>query len=125
MARTAQDELTVLEDGLEALRDEIRGRGFDGGRLSHARFGIHARPHLITAPRRGIIDRVAHSKESYEYSKVVRSRGDRTPTHLTEEQPMTQTITPEEAADRLAIRELIDAYAHRADRRDTISFVTQ
>ncbi|WP_336111076.1 nuclear transport factor 2 family protein [Streptomyces sp. PTD9-10] len=27
------------------------------------------------------------------------------------------TITPEEAADRLAIRELIDAYAHFADRR--------
>ena len=31
---------------------------------------------------------------------------------------MTQTITPEEAADRLAIRDLIDAYAHCADRRD-------
>jgi ketosteroid isomerase-like protein len=28
------------------------------------------------------------------------------------------TISPEEAADRLAIRELIDAYAHCADRRD-------
>jgi SnoaL-like domain len=28
------------------------------------------------------------------------------------------SITPEEAADRLAIRELIDAYAHCADRRD-------
>jgi hypothetical protein len=28
------------------------------------------------------------------------------------------TISPQEAADRLAIRELIDAYAHRADRRD-------
>ncbi len=27
-------------------------------------------------------------------------------------------IAPEEAADRLAIRELIDAYAHCADRRD-------
>ncbi len=27
-------------------------------------------------------------------------------------------ITPGEAADRLAIRELIDAYAHCADRRD-------
>jgi hypothetical protein len=27
-------------------------------------------------------------------------------------------MTPEEAADRLAIRELIDAYAHCADRRD-------
>ncbi|MFF4121195.1 nuclear transport factor 2 family protein [Streptomyces sp. NPDC001714] len=27
------------------------------------------------------------------------------------------TITPEEAADRLAIRELINAYAHFADRR--------
>ena len=27
-------------------------------------------------------------------------------------------ITPREAADRLAIRELIDAYAHCADRRD-------
>ena len=27
-------------------------------------------------------------------------------------------ITPTEAADRLAIRELIDAYAHCADRRD-------
>ncbi len=25
---------------------------------------------------------------------------------------MTKTITPEEEADRLAIRELIDAYAH-------------
>lgn len=30
---------------------------------------------------------------------------------------MTATITPEETADRLAIRELIDAYAHFADRR--------
>ena len=28
------------------------------------------------------------------------------------------TITPSEAADRLAIRELIEAYAHCADRRD-------
>jgi hypothetical protein len=28
------------------------------------------------------------------------------------------TITPEEAADRLAIRELVEAYAHCADRRD-------
>ena len=27
-------------------------------------------------------------------------------------------ISPQEAADRLAIRELIDAYAHCADRRD-------
>ena len=27
-------------------------------------------------------------------------------------------ITPAELADRLAIRELVDAYAHRADRRD-------
>jgi ketosteroid isomerase-like protein len=27
-------------------------------------------------------------------------------------------LTPEQAADRLAIRELIDAYAHCADRRD-------
>ena len=27
-------------------------------------------------------------------------------------------ILPEEAADRLAIRELVDAYAHCADRRD-------
>ena len=31
---------------------------------------------------------------------------------------MTATVTPEEAADRLAIRELVDAYAHCADRRD-------
>src|ERR1700732_4949391 len=30
------------------------------------------------------------------------------------------TISPEEAADRLAIRELVDAYAHSADRRDAI-----
>ena len=29
-------------------------------------------------------------------------------------------ISPEEAADRLAIRELIDAYAHCADRRDAV-----
>jgi len=28
------------------------------------------------------------------------------------------SISPAEAADRLAIRELIDAYAHCADRRD-------
>jgi hypothetical protein len=28
------------------------------------------------------------------------------------------TISPAEAADRLAIRELVDAYAHCADRRD-------
>src|ERR1700704_2548840 len=30
----------------------------------------------------------------------------------------TTEITPAEQADRLAIRELVDAYAHRADRRD-------
>jgi hypothetical protein len=29
-----------------------------------------------------------------------------------------ETISPEEAADRLAIRELVEAYAHCADRRD-------
>lgn len=29
-----------------------------------------------------------------------------------------QSISPEEAADRLAIRELVEAYAHCADRRD-------
>ncbi len=29
-------------------------------------------------------------------------------------------LSPEEAADRLAIRELIDAYAHCADRRDAV-----
>src|ERR1700739_1291844 len=29
-----------------------------------------------------------------------------------------QTISPREAADRLAIRELVEAYAHCADRRD-------
>jgi hypothetical protein len=28
------------------------------------------------------------------------------------------TISPQQAADRLAVRELIDAYAHCADRRD-------
>jgi hypothetical protein len=28
-------------------------------------------------------------------------------------------LTPAEAADRLALRELFDAYAHCADRRDT------
>ena len=27
-------------------------------------------------------------------------------------------ISPEEAADRLSIRELVEAYAHCADRRD-------
>ena len=32
---------------------------------------------------------------------------------------MTQRMTPEEAVDRLAIRELIDAYASCADRRDS------
>jgi ketosteroid isomerase-like protein len=31
---------------------------------------------------------------------------------------MNIAISPEEAADRLAIRELIEAYAHCADRRD-------
>jgi len=30
------------------------------------------------------------------------------------------TISPQEAADRLAIRELVEAYAHCADRRDAI-----
>ena len=29
-------------------------------------------------------------------------------------------LTPREAADRLAIRELVDAYAHCADRRDVV-----
>jgi SnoaL-like domain len=32
-----------------------------------------------------------------------------------------RSISPEEAADRLAIRELIDAYAHCADRRNAKS----
>jgi len=32
--------------------------------------------------------------------------------------PSRARISPEEAADRLAIRELVDAYAHCADRRD-------
>ena len=32
-----------------------------------------------------------------------------------------KNISPEEAADRLALRELIDAYAHCADRRDAKS----
>jgi hypothetical protein len=31
---------------------------------------------------------------------------------------MSVEMTPTEAADRLAIRELVDAYAHCADRRD-------
>ena len=31
------------------------------------------------------------------------------------------TISPSEAADRLAIRELVEAYAHCADRRDAKS----
>jgi hypothetical protein len=31
---------------------------------------------------------------------------------------LTGSISPQEAADRLAIRELFDAYAHCADRRD-------
>ena len=30
------------------------------------------------------------------------------------------SISPKEAADRLAIRELVEAYAHSADRRDAI-----
>ena len=29
------------------------------------------------------------------------------------------TVSPTEAADRLAIRELVEAYAHCVDRRDT------
>jgi ketosteroid isomerase-like protein len=32
--------------------------------------------------------------------------------------PAPATLSPQEAADRLAIRELVDAYAHCADRRD-------
>jgi len=31
------------------------------------------------------------------------------------------TVSPSEAADRLAIRELVEAYAHCADRRDAKS----
>ena len=33
----------------------------------------------------------------------------------------TRSISPSEAADRLAIRELVEAYAHCADRRDAKS----
>ncbi|MDT3446666.1 MULTISPECIES: hypothetical protein [unclassified Pseudofrankia] len=33
---------------------------------------------------------------------------------------MTTPITGAEAADRLAIRDLVDAYAHCADRRDAV-----
>ena len=32
--------------------------------------------------------------------------------------PAPETLSPRDAADRLAIRELIEAYAHCADRRD-------
>lgn len=32
----------------------------------------------------------------------------------------SRTLSPQESADRLAIRELIDAYAHCADRRDLV-----
>jgi hypothetical protein len=37
-----------------------------------------------------------------------------------EDTPMSKhiSISPNEAADRLAIRELVEAYAHCADRRD-------
>ncbi|GAA4490920.1 hypothetical protein GCM10023094_54920 [Rhodococcus olei] len=31
---------------------------------------------------------------------------------------LSRTLSPQESADRLAIRELVDTYAHRADRRD-------
>jgi hypothetical protein len=31
------------------------------------------------------------------------------------------TISPDEAADRLAIRELVEAYAHCADRQEATS----
>jgi hypothetical protein len=34
--------------------------------------------------------------------------------------PAIHPLSPEEAADRLAIRGLIDAYAHCADRRDAV-----
>jgi hypothetical protein len=34
---------------------------------------------------------------------------------------MSPEMTPSEAADRLAIRELVDAYAHCADRRQADS----
>jgi SnoaL-like domain len=40
-----------------------------------------------------------------------------TTTPIHESNPMHAAITPEVAADRLAIRQLIDAYAHHADRR--------
>ena len=33
---------------------------------------------------------------------------------------MTQAVPPDDSADRLGIRELIDAYAHCADRRDAL-----
>ena len=33
---------------------------------------------------------------------------------------MSRSMPPNEGADRLAIRELIDAYAHCADRRDKL-----
>src|SRR6201998_1769019 len=43
-------------------------------------------------------------------------------TNRTRRRLMSQdlAISPEEAADRLAIRELVEAYAHCADRRDAI-----
>jgi hypothetical protein len=34
------------------------------------------------------------------------------------QRPSRETIPPHEIADRIAIRELVDAYAHCADRRD-------
>src|SRR6201999_4648293 len=63
------------------------------------------------------------ASESRRFSKPARSLGNCHPYRAASNQ-RTQTmakharVTPEEAADRLAIRELIEAYAHCADRRD-------
>src|SRR5580704_13637862 len=63
--------------------------------------------------------------ESRRFSKHGQSSNDRCPaehrgTLNQGDQLMGKhvNISPEEAADRLAIRELVEAYAHCADRRD-------
>jgi hypothetical protein len=44
VAGAAQDELTVLENGVEAVGGEIYGRGFHVGRLSWTRWDLRATP---------------------------------------------------------------------------------
>jgi hypothetical protein len=84
----------------------------------HALFGTHFW-NLITAVRRGITDFADRWKEWHRYSKEPNRSRRYDPNQLDAVTAHAPDDHPRRAADRLAIRAPIDAYAHCADRHDT------